>query len=268
MTATDALFSGSIPKGYDDLLVPMLFEPYAAVVAKRVTQFSPHDILETAAGTGVVTDALHRALPDAHIVATDLNPAMLEVATKRLKSDKVRFQAVDAQDLPFDDDSFDLVVCQFGVMFYPDKVAGNREAFRVLRPGGRYLLVIWDALDRNVASKAIHDAVAAEFPNDPPSFLARVPFGYSDRETITADLMAAGFDDIELETVGHRSRLPAARDAAIGMCQGSPLRSEIEARDPAALERVTDVAAKALAKFVSRDGLDAPMSAHLVIATK
>lgn len=268
MTATDALFAGSIPKGYDGLLVPLLFAPYAADIAKRAKGFGAHDILETAAGTGVVTEALHRALPDARIVATDLNPAMLEVAAERLQSDNVHYQAVDAQDLPFDDDSFDLVVCQFGVMFYPDKVAGNREAFRVLRPGGRYLLVIWDALDKNAASKAIHDAVAAEFPGDPPSFLARIPFGYSDLEMITADLTAAGFDDIELETIGHRSRSPAARDAAIGMCQGSPLRSEIEARDPAALDRATAAAAKALAEFVGPNGLDAPMSAHLVTATK
>ncbi|MCF2515467.1 methyltransferase domain-containing protein [Sphingomonas sp. G124] len=268
MTATDTLFAGSIPNSYDRLLVPMLFEPYAADVAARAIQFGPRDVLETAAGTGVVTQSLHHALPDARIVATDLNPAMLEVAAEHLQSDKVHYRAVDAQDLPFDDESFDLIVCQFGVMFYPDKQAANQEAFRVLRPGGRYLLVIWDSLDMNAASKAIHEAVAAEFPDDPPAFLARMPFGYADLEIITADLTAAGFDDIEFETIGHRSRLPSALDAATGMCQGSPLRSEIEARDPAALDRVTKAAAKALAKFEGPDGLDAPMSAHLVIATK
>ena len=268
MTATDTVFAGSIPATYDRFLVPMLFEPYAADAAERARQFAPLDILETAAGTGVVTRALHEALPNAKIVATDLNPAMLEVASQRLRSDKIRFQAADAQDLPFEDQSFDLVVCQFGVMFYPDKLAANREAFRVLRPGGRYLLLIWDALDKNPASKAIHEAVAAEFPSDPPAFLARVPFGYADLETVTADLMAAGFDDLEFETIAHRSRAPSAGDAAAGMCQGSPLRSEIEARDHAALERVTEAAAKALHPFEGPDGLDAPMSAHLVIATR
>jgi SAM-dependent methyltransferase len=268
MTATDTVFAGSIPTTYERLMVPMLFEPYAADVAERARQFQPRDILETAAGTGVVTEALHRSLPDANIVATDLNPAMLEVAAKRLHSDKVRFQAADAQDLPFDDQSFDLVVCQFGVMFFPDKLDANREAFRLLRPGGRYLLVIWDSLDKNPASKAIHEAVAAEFPSDPPAFLARVPFGYADMELVTADLMAVGFDDLEFETIGHRSLAPSALDAAAGMCQGSPLRSEIEARDHAALERVTEAAAKALEQFEGPNGLNAPMSAHLVIATK
>lgn len=268
MTSTDVIFAGSIPATYDRLMVPMLFQPYAADVAVRARSFNPRDVLETAAGTGAVTEALHGAVPAANIIATDLNPAMLEVAAQRLKTDKVRFQAADAQDLPFDDESFDLIVCQFGVMFYPDKILANREAFRVLRPGGRYLLVIWDSLDRNPASKAIHQAVAAEFPDDPPAFLARVPFGYSDLELVTTDLMAAGFDDLEFETIGHRSRAPSALDAATGMCQGSPLRSEIDARDHSALDRVTEAADKALRQFEGPDGFDAPMSAHLVIATK
>lgn len=268
MTSTDAVFAGSIPSTYDRLMVPMLFEPYAQDVAERARRFAPRDILETAAGTGAVTQALHSALPQANVIATDLNPAMLEIAAERLKSDKVRYQAADAQDLPFDDQSFDLIVCQFGEMFYPDKLAANREAFRLLRPGGRYLLVIWDSLEKNPASKAIHDAVAAEFPNDPPAFLARVPFGYADLEVVTADLMAAGFDDLEFETIAHRSKSPSAQDAATAMCEGSPLRSEIEARDRDALSRVTDAVARALKLFEGPEGLDAPMSAHLVIATK
>lgn len=268
MKGSDAIFAGSIPAIYDRLMVPMLFEPYAADVAERATRLAPDDILETAAGTGAVTQALHRALPKANIVATDLNPAMLAEASRRLRDDKVRFQAADAQDLPFEDQSFDLIVCQFGVMFFPDKLAANREAYRVLRPGGRYMLVIWDTLDRNPASKAIHEAAAAQFPDDPPAFLPRVPFGYADLEIVSADLIAAGFNDLEFETIAHRCRAPSAHDAAVGLCQGSPLRSEIEARDSAALERVTQAAAAALRQFEGADGLDAPMSAHLVTATK
>jgi len=268
MSATDTVFAGSIPALYDRYMVPMLFEPFAADVADRARRFQPRDVLEIAAGTGIVTEAMHRALPDASIVASDLNPAMLEVAAERLSSPTVRYQAADAQELPFHDESFDLIVCQFGIMFFPDKLAANREAFRVLRPGGRYLLMIWDSLDRNPASKALHMAVAAQFPDDPPRFYERVPFGYHDLELVTADLMAAGFDDIGFETISHRSRLASALDAATGMCQGSPLRSEIEARDHAALDLVTEVAAKALMQFEGPDGFDAPMSAHLVIATK
>lgn len=268
MPSSDTIFAGSIPATYERLMVPMLFEPYAADVAERARRFAPRNILETAAGTGVVTAELHRALPEAQIIATDLNPAMLEIASQRLRSEKIRYQAVDAQYLPFDDQCFDLVVCQFGIMFYPDKVDANREAFRVLRAGGRYLLVIWDSVDRNPASKALNDAIAAEFPADPPAFFARVPHGYADLEIVTADLLAAGFDDLEFETITHRARAGSAKDAAAGMCQGSPLRAEIEARDHEGLDRITEVAAKALQKFEGPAGFDAPMSAHIVIATK
>lgn len=268
MTASDTVFAGSIPALYDRCLGPLLFEPYANDVAERAARFGARDILEVAAGSGIVTERLHQALPQADIVATDLNEAMLEVAAERIRSPKVRFLPADAQALPFDDENFDLVVCQFGIMFFPDKSGANREARRVLRPGGRYMLVIWDRLELNAASQAIHDAVAAQFPDDPPGFLPRVPFGYHDLDRIGADLVAAGFDDIDIETIPHRSRLPSARDAAVGMCQGSPLRSEIEARDPDALARVTDAAGEALAPYRVGEALDAPMSAHLVIATK
>src|SRR6185369_7211982 len=137
-------------------------------------------VLETAAGTGILTEALQRALPQAEIIATDLNPAMLEVAAGRVKPGKVSFEPADAQALPFDDASFDLVICQFGVMFFPDKVKGGAEARRVLRDGGRYLAIIWDELDRNPVSHAIVEALEEEFPEDPPRFLERMPFGYAD----------------------------------------------------------------------------------------
>lgn len=268
MTATDNVFAGSIPATYDELMVPMLFEPYAADMAERAAKGEPQDILETACGTGVVSRAVLGALPRAHIVATDLNPAMLEVAAARTGSGDIRYQAADAQALPFDDGSFDLVLCQFGVMFYPDRPAANREALRVLRPGGRYLLAIWDSLERNPASKAIHEAVAACYPSDPPAFIARVPFGYSNLEAVAADLLAAGFHDLEFETIVHESRAGSAQEAARAMCHGSPLRSEIEARDRRGLEQVTAAAAAALARFDGPSGFRAPMSAHLVTATR
>src|SRR5829696_6629027 len=160
MSATDTVFAGSIPALYDRYMGPLLFEPYAAEVARRALAIAPGHVLETAAGTGVVTQALHRALPEAEIVATDLNAPMLEEAEQRMAAGKVRFQQADALALPFEDGSFDLVVCQFGVMFFPDKVAGNSEAYRVLQDGGRYLLVIWNKVDENLATKVVGSAVA------------------------------------------------------------------------------------------------------------
>ncbi|HKH29194.1 MAG TPA: class I SAM-dependent methyltransferase, partial [Sphingomicrobium sp.] len=166
MAENDILFVGSIPANYDRYMVPLLFGPYAEQVAQRAAALRPKRILETAAGTGVVTQALHRALPEAEIIATDLNAPMLEEAEQRMAAGKVRFQQADALALPFEDGSFDLVVCQFGVMFFPDKVRANWEARRVLRNGGTYLSVVWDSMDRNPGSKAMGDGVADLFPDD------------------------------------------------------------------------------------------------------
>ena len=266
MTSTDAAFQGSIPALYDRCLGPLLFEPYAADMAKRVAALRPARILETAAGTGIVTEALARALPEAEIVATDLNQAMLDVAARRVASPKVSFQAADAQSLPFPDQSFDAVVCQFGVMFFPDRIGAYREARRVLKPGGRFLFNCWDRIALNPVSEIIAASVAALFPDDPPSFLNRVPFGYHDRSWVESDLRAAGFQNIVIETAAAKSCLASARDAAMGLCQGSPLRSEIEQRDPDRLDEATAAAAQALSRHGYDSGAASPLSAHVFSA--
>lgn len=268
MTATDIVFAGSIPAIYDRYMVPLVFEPFAQMVAKRAAQYGPLRILETAAGTGVVTAALHTAIPDAEIVATDLNAPMLEQAAQRISSPKVHFQAADALALPFPDARFDLVVCQFGIMFFPDKVRGNAEALRVLREGGRYMLVIWNSIEKNLATMIAGRAVAELFPFDAVKFYERVPFRYHDVGQIEHDLLAAGFTDVEFETIELRSRAPSAREAAIALVQGTPMRADIEQIDPGQLGRATDAAEAALRQFEGSDGFDAPMSAHLVTAIK
>ncbi len=260
-TATDSRFTGSVPALYDRCLGPMLFEPYAKDMAVRAAALRPARVLETAAGTGIVTAALARVLPEAEIVATDLNQAMLDVAAARGLPPRVRLQPADAQDLPFEDEAFDLLVCQFGVMFFPDRVGAYRQARRVLRPGGRFLFSVWDSLERNPVSALLGDTVAARFPDDPPSFYRRVPFGYHDIARIEAELYDAGFEDIAVETVSLTSRVDA-HAAAIGLCQGSPMGAEIEARG-GDLAAVADAAAEALAPL---DGREMPMSAHVVSA--
>jgi ubiquinone/menaquinone biosynthesis C-methylase UbiE len=268
MADQDSIFAGSIPAIYDRYMVPLIFAPYAKLVAERAAALAPRRILETAAGTGVVTEALHRALPAAEIVATDLNPPMLEQASRRVQSPHVRFEIADAQALPFDDGSFDLVVCQFGIMFVPDKVRGNAEARRVLGDGGHYLLVIWDHVERNAATALVGRAVAELIPGEAGRFYERVPFRYHDRVGIEADLKAAGFARVDVETIELRSRAASAREAAIALVQGTPMRADIEQAAPGMLESATDAAASALTRFEGIDGFDAPMSAHLVVATR
>jgi len=216
----------------------------------------------------VVTQALHAALPDAEIIATDLNEPMLEVAGQHLRSDNICFVTADAQELPFDGSGFDLVVCQFGAMFFPDKVLAHREARRVLHDGGRYLLAIWDDIAENALSDATQHVLMELFPKDPPLFLCEGPFGYSDPPRIERDLRDAGFSNVAIDTVQFISRSPSARDAAEALCYGTPMSVELQDRAPGSLERAYEKVEKALRAFEGPNGIEAPMSAHIVTATK
>ena len=268
MANVDQTFAGSIPALYDRHLGPMLFEPYALDMAERVARLAPKRVLEIAAGTGIVTRALSQKLPAVPIVATDLNQPMLDHAAARLSSERITWRQADAQALPFGDASFDVLVCQFGVMFLPDKAKAFGEARRVLAPGGHFLFNVWDRIEENEAADLVSRAVAALFPKDPPGFLARTPYAYHDLTAIVAELKRSGFSAVHSETLPKRGRASSARDPAIGLCQGSPLRNEIEARDKSRLEEVTDAAAKAVAERLGRGPIDGKLSAHVITASR
>ena len=267
MAKVDAVFAGSIPALYDKYLGPLIFEFYADDMARRLSGLKGGRVLEIAAGTGIVTSALMKTLPPAvSLVATDLNQGMLDVAKLKDTASRVSWQQADAQALPFPDAAFDAVVCQFGVMFFPDKPKAYGEARRVLKPGGRYLFNVWDSIAHNEVTDLVTSAVAELFPNDPPQFLARTPHGYHDKDAITAALRDAGFVDIAIETIASRSRAATAVDAVMGFVQGSPLRSEIEARDA---KRLAEATAAAAAKVTARFGsepIDGKIQAHVVTA--
>jgi ubiquinone/menaquinone biosynthesis C-methylase UbiE len=269
MAAVDRLFAGSIPEIYDRLLVPLIFEPYARDLAERIAGTKPQDLLETASGTGVLTRAIVSRLPmHSRIMATDLNQPMLDraAASKALEG-RVTWRRADALALPFGDQKFDVVACQFGVMFFPDRIAGYKEARRVLKPGGRFFFNVWDGIDKNEFADTVSQALAAVFPDDPPLFMARTPHGYHNAETIRAELAAAGFEDISAETVDHTSRAATPGDAAIAYCQGTPLRNEIEARDAARLEDATNAAANALINRFGSGPIEGRIRAHVFTAT-
>ncbi|MBD2748702.1 methyltransferase domain-containing protein [Microvirga sp. BT688] len=267
MSATDAVFKGSIPALYEQYLGPLKFEPFAEDLAERLTDLTRGHILETAAGTGIVTRALAKTLPpQVEITATDLNQAMLDHAQSRLRAPNVRWLQADAQALPFDNGSFDAVVCQFGVMFFPDKLSGYREALRVLKPGGRFLFNVWNALDFNPVSRIVSETVAKAFPDDPPRFIERVPFGYFDPDRIRGEVQQAGFENVDVSVVDKISHAPSTREPAIGLCQGTPLRAEIEARAPGRLEEITARAMEALAGHFGSSTVENRMSAVVVTA--
>jgi ubiquinone/menaquinone biosynthesis C-methylase UbiE len=268
MEQTDKIFSGSIASIYDRYLVPLIFAPYASDLAARVRVLAPKRVLETAAGTGVVTGQLIEALgPAASITATDLNQAMLDVASARLSGARIAWKACDATSLPFSAGEFDAVVCQFGAMFFPDKLAGYREARRVLRPGGKFFFNVWDRVEFSPLTHTVSDAVAAAFPDDPPNFLARTPHGYNDIEAIRSSLMEAGFSKVVADIVKLPARAPRAVDVATGFCQGSPLRNEIEKRDAGRLAEVTEAATKLIAARFGVGPIDSTMQAIVFSAT-
>jgi ubiquinone/menaquinone biosynthesis C-methylase UbiE len=267
LSEADRVFAGSIPALYDRHLGPMFFAGYAEDLARRIAALAPARVLETAAGTGVVSRALARTLPsEVEITATDLNQAMLDFAAAQPGVERVTWRQADAQALPFADGSFDAVLCQFGVMFFPDRVVAHRETKRILKPGGQFLFSAWDRIEENEFGHIVTNAVAALFPDNPPRFLARTPHGYYDIAVIEDELRTAGFSHITIETVARRSHALSPRDAALGLCQGTPLRSEIEARAADRLEEATDAAAAALAARFGTGAIDGKLQAHIVTA--
>lgn len=230
MSGSAAEFSGPVPAFYDRYLGPVLFEPYAADLVSRLPAGDRLRVLEIACGTGIVTRRLREALGEsATLVATDLNEAMISYAQEAVPALGIDWQQADAQTLAFDDGAFDVVVCQFGFMFLPDKVRGFREARRVLASGGVLLTNVWHSMEANPAAAAVHTTVARLFPGDPPRFL-ETPYGYHDTARIQADLAEAGWEHVQLETVSVQGLGSSALDFAVGFVLGSPLSHELAAR--------------------------------------
>jgi ubiquinone/menaquinone biosynthesis C-methylase UbiE len=270
MATSDSQFDGSIPAAYERFLVPLIFEPYARDIANRVARFEPQRVLELAAGTGVVTRALSAQLDrSAHVIATDLNPAMLAHAATLLPPNaSLEWRQADALALPFGRAVFDSLVCQFGAMFFPDKSQAYAEASRVLNPGGRFFFNVWDRLDANEFAAAVTGALESMFPDDPPRFMARVPHGYFDVERIRRELEGAGFSSIAIEPMEETSRAASAWDVARAYCEGTPLRSEIEARAPGGLGDATERAAQAVAERFGSGAIEARIRAFVIEAAQ
>jgi SAM-dependent methyltransferase len=262
MSDRAADFTGSIPTFYDHGLGPVFFTDFAEDIARRAAESAPMRVLETAAGTGIVTRRLRDLLPrEAHLIATDLSPPMLEVARQKFRpNEAVEFQPADATALPFPDASFDAVVCQFGVMFFPDKDAGHREAHRVLVSGGRYLFSVWDSHRHNPIGRLITDILARFFPQDPPQFY-QVPFSYHRIDPIKDALDTAGFTDLRIVVLSMNKLVPDVATYARALVLGNPLVDQIRARGGVAPERVIEALAEALPREFGTDPTRVPLQA-------
>jgi SAM-dependent methyltransferase len=266
----DRVFAGSVPEVYDRCLVPLIFEPYAADLASRLARLAASEVLEVAAGTGVLTRELAARLPrEVAITATDLNQPMIDRAASAGTVRPVTWRQADVMSLPFADATFDAVACQFSVMFFPDRPAAFAEIRRVLRPGGVFLFNTWDHIANNEFAEVVTDAAATVFPDDPPMFLARTPHGYFDHDQIRADVAAGGFaGTATIDTLEARSRADTCEIPAVAYCRGTPLRNEIEDRDPGRLAEVTSSAAAAIADRFGPTHVDGLVRGFVVTAHK
>lgn len=267
MPDSSAAFVGSIPATYDRHLGRLLFHQYADDLVERLVVRPGMRVLETACGTGIVTRRLVKHLgPDAALVATDLNQAMIDHARTQVAPDAtIEWIAADATSLPFADRSFDAVVCQFGLMFYPDKAAGVTESFRVLTSGGIHLFNVWDAIEHNEVARIADETVTAFFPDDPPRFYA-VPYGFYDRNLIRSLLIDAGFERVDLEVVDKVGVSPSAADAATGYIEGNPMLHEILNRRPEALAEIKATLAHDIAARLGDHPVRSPLRAIVVTA--
>ena len=261
-------FTGSIPEFYDRGLGPVLFEPFARALVERIEPRDGLRVLELAAGTGRVTRHLRERLPaSASLVATDLNQAMLDVARTQLAAvDGIEYRVADAQELPFPDGVFDLVVMQFGIMFLPDKDRGAREAFRVLAQGGRYVVSTWDVIGKNPLMRSADDTIVALYPDDPPTFY-KTPYGYADPVAFKALLERAGFAEVTVENVKVESRADSAHEFARGCVEGNPVGTAI-LEHGGTLPPVIDLVVANLRKEFGSDPLRSTMQAWFGSGTR
>jgi ubiquinone/menaquinone biosynthesis C-methylase UbiE len=262
-------FAGSVPANYDKYLGPLLFEPYALDLIERLKNDLLQNVLEIACGTGRVTRHLLPILThEGNLLATDLNPDMIALAKSRVIGEHIQWQVADAQQLPFDPNSFDHVICQFGVMFFPDKDAAFSEVYKVLQPGGKFIFSVWDNMMYNPRVFVLNKVMDELFKEEAPDFLKKGPYSFFDKDEIRDKLLKAGFQDISIEIVQKTTNLKNVDEVIIGFVDGSPLSSFLINKPAAIQDEVRKRLREELNKQIEQYSSTMPLQALVIEAIK
>lgn len=258
----------SIPEVYEKYLGPYLYEPYSLYITKRI-QGNPQQVLEIGVGSGRLTNHISKKLTQtAKIIGVDINPNMLEIAKQKVKAPNVEFVKADAQKLPFPDNSFDFVICQFGFMFLSDKQKGFNEAWRVLKPGGQFIFLTWDKAENNVTLHISQQTILQLLKTPPPPYFGKAYSAMNNPDDLRQYTKTAGFENASIEKVILKGNCPSAMDAAIGFVEGNSIVKEILKEGPELLQTIKDTIVSRINEQVCKDPICSELNAWLGEAFK
>lgn len=251
----------ALARQYDKYLGPLFFEPYAMDVAGLIDPSVVGRALEIGCGTGRVTRHLSKLLSsNSSLIASDISQDMLVVAKEELPDRNIEWRIIDAENLPIETDSVDLVVCYFGYMFVPDKRKAFAEALRVLKKGGMLLMATWDTLEHNVPSLVFRKTVEKYFGEALPES-SMVATSMHDPVANTQMLQLAGFFKTKSFRVVKEMHAESAARAAEGLVKGGSLYNEILKRNPAWLDQIISTVEQKLGEKYGKAPMIAPISA-------
>lgn len=261
-------FEKSIPEVYEKYLGPYLYEPYSLYVTTRI-KGNPKQVLEIGVGSGRLTNHIVKKLGgSAKITALDINPNMIDVAKQKVKAAKLEFVVGDAQALPFPDNSFDFVICQFGFMFLPDKQKGFNEAWRVLKPGGQFIFVTWDKAENNITLHISQQTILQFLKVPPPPYFGKAYSAMNDPNQLLLYTKVAGFENATIEKVTLKGNCSSAMDAAIGFVEGNSIIKEILKEGPELLQTIENTIVSRINEQVCKDPICSELNAWLGEAFK
>jgi ubiquinone/menaquinone biosynthesis C-methylase UbiE len=261
---------GSAPEIYERDLVPAVFGPWARLVVEFADPQLGDRVLDVACGTGVVARvAAGKVGERGAVAAADLNPGMIAVAHSLPAplGPTVEWRQADAGALPFADQAFDIVFCQLGLQFFADRAIALREMLRVLRPGGRVVVMVWREIDQSPGFAALAAALERHIGPEASSIM-RAPFSLGDPEELSSLIAEGGFEALELRAENGAVRFASVERFVASYVAGSPLAAPVAAASPEARDALLAEVVAKLEQFVAGDELKFPIEAYLARARR